>query len=92
MNKLIFLGLIIPIFMLLAPNASAMLAYASSNECSSIVGCYGDGYEQGKDQGANDWIEGREHDSSCPPNDSLSFCTGYKVGYEVSWGAAKTLG
>ena len=62
-----------------------------SNGCESIVGCYASGYEAGKEAGAEDWRAGRDHDSKCPPNDSLSFCTGYKVGYEVGWGAARTL-
>jgi hypothetical protein len=49
------------------------------------------GYELGKEAGAEDAREGRNHDSKCPPNDSLSFCTGYKAGYEVGWIAQRTL-
>jgi hypothetical protein len=60
-------------------------------DCDSIVGCYANGYELGKEAGAEDAREGRNHDSKCPPNDSLSFCTGYKAGYEVGWIAQRTL-
>jgi hypothetical protein len=63
----------------------------SGFDCISIVGCYADGYELGKEAGAEDVREGRVHDSKCPPNDSLSFCTGYKTGYEVGWIAQRTL-
>jgi hypothetical protein len=52
---------------------------------SSVIGSYADGYEDGKDQGVDDRLEGRNHDSKCPPNDSIAYCTGYKVGYEVGW-------
>ena len=58
----------------------------------SIVGNYADGYELGKEYGAEDYRENYVHDSTCPPNDSLSWCTGYKVGYEVGWAAAAALG
>ena len=30
---------------------------------------------------------GNSHNSKCPPNDSLTWCAGYKVGYEVGWAA-----
>ena len=51
----------------------------------SIVGGYADGYELGKERGIDDWRSGNPHNSKCPPNDSLAFCTGYKVGYEAGW-------
>lgn len=35
-------------------------------------------YSCGSWKGAEDVREGRIHDSKCPPNDRLSFCTGYK--------------
>ena len=58
----------------------------------SIVGNYADGYELGKDYGKNDYRSGNYHNSECPPNDSFSWCAGYKVGYEAGWVAARTLG
>lgn len=71
-------------------------AYASSNDNrgrgGSIVGNYADGYDLGKENGRDDYRSGNSHDSQCPPNDSLSWCTGYKVGYEAGWFAARTLG
>jgi hypothetical protein len=72
-------------------------AYASSNDRNrgqggSIVGNYADGYDLGKENGADDYQSGRSHNSQCPPNDSLSWCTGYKIGYEVGWAAAAALG
>lgn len=58
----------------------------------SIVGSYADGYELGKNNGRDDYRSGNSHDSKCPPNDSLAWCAGYKVGYEAGWFAARTLG
>jgi hypothetical protein len=60
----------------------------------SIVGNYADGYERGKEQGKNDYRSGNQHDNSCPIDflDHVSYCTGYKVGYEAGWGASKLLG
>ena len=58
----------------------------------SIVGNYAEGYELGKEYGKNDYRSGNYHNSKCPPNDSLSWCTGYKIGYEAGWIAAQTLG
>jgi hypothetical protein len=54
----------------------------------SIVGNFADGYESGKEHGKNDLSSGNEHNSKCPPNDSLSWCSGYKIGYEAGWGSA----
>lgn len=64
---------------------------SSGFDCNSVVGCYANGYELGKETGAEDVLEGRDHDSKCPPNDSISFCTGYKTGCEIGWIAQKTL-
>lgn len=58
----------------------------------SMVGNYADGYELGKENGRDDYRSGNYHNSKCPPNDSFSWCAGYKIGYEAGWGAAKTLG
>ena len=44
------------------------------------------------DNGSNDYRAGNSHNSKCPPNDSLTWCAGYKVGYEVGWAAAAVLG
>ena len=56
-------------------------------EGRNFVGSYADGYEVGKPEGLNDWNSRNQHDSKCPPNDSLLWCGGYKVGYEVGWSA-----
>jgi hypothetical protein len=70
--------------------------YASSNDDrgggNSIVGSYADGYELGKENGSDDYRSGNNHNSKCPPNDSLTWFGGYKIGYEVGWAAAKALG
>jgi hypothetical protein len=50
------------------------------------------GYELGKKNGQEAYEEGTGHDSKCQPNDSLSYCAGYKAGYEAGWVAAATLG
>jgi hypothetical protein len=60
-------------------------------EASSIVGTFADGYELGKKNGQEAYEEDTGHDSKCPPNDSLSYCAGYKAGYEAGWVAADTL-
>jgi hypothetical protein len=31
-----------------------------------------------------------KHDTKCPPNDSSSWCAGYKVGYEINWAQMET--
>lgn len=69
-------------------NASSSLG----TDCDSIVGCYADGYEFGKRAGEYDVSNGNDHSSKCSPNDSLSWCTGYKLGYEAGYLSAKTLG
>jgi hypothetical protein len=50
----------------------------------SIAGSYADGYEPGKVSGRDDYRSGSSHNSICHPNDSLAWCTGYKIGYEAS--------
>jgi hypothetical protein len=57
----------------------------------SIVGNYADGYELGKEHGKNDLRSGNQHNSQCPPNESLFWCAGYRIGYEAGWGAAELL-
>ena len=54
-------------------------------KAESFIGNFGDGYDEGKENGADDWDSGYEHNSQCPPNDSLTWCAGYKSGYEVGW-------
>ena len=49
----------------------------------SIAGSYADGYEPGKVSGRDDYRSGSSHNSICHPNDSLAWCTGYKIGYEA---------
>lgn len=63
-------------------------AYASNDDGNrgkggSIPGNYGEGYNLGKENGEDDYQIGNSHDSQCPPNDSLSWCFGYKAGYEA---------
>ena len=58
---------------------------------TSIVGDYAEGYELGKEYGADDRRENYSYDSKCPDNTGLSWCTGYKIGYEVGWTAAGAL-
>jgi hypothetical protein len=31
-----------------------------------------------------------QHDTKCPPNDSSSWCAGYKAGYEINWALLNT--
>ena len=31
-----------------------------------------------------------QHDTKCPPNESSSWCAGYKAGYEINWALLKT--
>jgi hypothetical protein len=64
----------------------------ASSSGKSIVGNYADGYEAGKAQGRDDNRNGIAHNSKCPPNDSLSWCAGYKIGYSAGWFASETLG
>jgi hypothetical protein len=40
-----------------------------------------DGNEVGQAQGIDDANEGKESDSTCPPNDSDYWCLQYKLGY-----------
>ncbi|MGB7661942.1 MAG: hypothetical protein WBL67_04320 [Nitrososphaeraceae archaeon] len=42
-----------------------------------------------KDNGSNDYRAGNSHNSKWLPNDSLTWCAGYKV---VGWAAAAALG
>ena len=50
--------------------------------------------ETGKEQGKSDFNSGRQNDNSCPRDfwNNVSYCTGYKIGYEAGWGASKILG
>ena len=84
-------GIPLPIAVVLSI-ATLALSLVTSASASSIVGSYSDGYELGKKAGQSAYESGSGHNSKCPPNDSLSWCTGYKVGYEAGWIAAATLG
>ncbi len=46
----------------------------------------------GKENGSDDYQSGRSHDSQCPPNDSLSWCAGYKLGYLDGYRSANVVG
>jgi hypothetical protein len=74
---------------LLVTSLSFILIFTNA-EASSIVGTFGDGYEQGKKNGQKAYEGDTGHKSKCPPNDSLSWCTGYNAGYEAGWIAAAT--
>jgi hypothetical protein len=60
----------------------------------SIAGNYATGYETDKEQGKNDYNSGNQHDNACPRDfwNNISYCSGYKIGYEAGWGASKLLG
>ena len=87
-------GALFPILMtsISTARSSAFASSGNSNrEGNSIVGDHIQGYELGKDNGSNNYRADNSHNSKCPPNDSLSWCTGYKIGYEVGWAAAAAL-
>lgn len=73
------IGLSTALILFVSPDQNDV--YASS----SHIGRAGDGYEAGRAAGVDDRQEGKEHDSKCPPNDSLVWCASYKVGYEAGW-------
>jgi hypothetical protein len=60
----------------------------------SVAGNFGAGYDDGKAQGKNAYNSGNEHNNACPQDflDHISYCSGYKLGYEAGWGASKILG
>jgi len=60
----------------------------------SIPGNFGDGYDDGKAQGKNDFDSGNQHNNACPRDfwSNISFCTGYKIGYEAGFRASQVLG
>jgi hypothetical protein len=76
---------------LLVTSLSFILIFTNA-EASSIVGTFGDRYELGKKNGQKAYEGDTGHNSKCPPNDSISYCAGYKAGYEAGWIAAATLG
>jgi hypothetical protein len=51
----------------------------------SFIGTAADGYEEGRQEGYNDWNDRSRHDSECPQNNSWTWCAGFKAGYEVGW-------
>jgi hypothetical protein len=55
------------------------------NQERSFIGTAADGYEEGRIEGYNDWNDRSKHNSQCPPNDSWTWCAGFKGGYEVGW-------
>lgn len=74
------------IFVMLAATTTTMTGIAHA----SIIGDFGIGYQDGKNQAYNDWYQGNGEDSSCPRSgegDSLSYCSGYAIGYNGEWGA-----
>jgi hypothetical protein len=85
-NKIILIALLMSL-----ATVTVGLSIQEQAQASSIVGNFADGYEEGKDAGANDAFDDNEHDSQCPPNDSLSWCAGYKTGYEAGYLSANTL-
>jgi hypothetical protein len=53
---------------------------------ASIIGDFGIGYQAGKDQAYSDWNGGYSQNDSCPSGNSISYCSGYTVGYDAEWG------
>jgi hypothetical protein len=81
-------------YLLIALVITAAAAITTTNDvqASSIVGEYARGYEDGKENGADDYYDGNNRDSRCPSGSGLSYCTGYKIGYNIGWGAASAIG
>ncbi|MGH9952793.1 MAG: hypothetical protein ACRD5J_14305 [Nitrososphaeraceae archaeon] len=50
------------------------------------------GVNAGRSAGIDDAQDGRNSDSQCPPNDSLSWCAGYKLGYLDGYRSANVVG
>jgi hypothetical protein len=53
---------------------------------ASIIGDFGIGYQAGKNQAYSDWNGGYSQNDSRPSGYSLSYCSGYTVGYDAEWG------
>ena len=53
---------------------------------ASIIGDFGIGYQAGKNQAYSDWNGGYSQNDSCPSGNSISYCSGYTVGYDAEWG------
>jgi hypothetical protein len=53
---------------------------------ASIIGDFGIGYQAGKNQAYSDWNGGNSQNDSCPSGNSISYCSGYTVGYDAEWG------
>jgi hypothetical protein len=49
---------------------------------ASIIGDFGIGYQAGKNQAYSDWNGGYSQNDSCPSGNSISYCSGYRVGYD----------
>lgn len=71
MNKLITLGVLIPVFLLITPQA-----FADPKHCYSYNECYNLGYGHGNADGQN----GYSPVYACH-NHSQSYCDGYRQGY-----------
>ncbi len=73
--------------------ALVIAAAATTNEvqATSLIGAYSKGYDDGKDEGAEDTIDDNGHNSQCPQGSGLTYCTGYKIGYEVGYVSGNTI-
>ena len=75
---------------MLAATTTTMMVVPIGIAHATIWGDLGMGYQDGKNQAYNDWYHGNGEDSSCPrsgESNSLSYCSGYAIGYNGEWGA-----
>lgn len=82
---------IVSIALLMSLVTVTVLSIEEQARASSIVGNFADGYEEGKDSCASDALDDNGHNSKCPPNNSLTWCAGYKSGYEAGYLSGNTL-
>ena len=54
-------------------------------QAKSYASNFADGYERGKDNRINDARNNNGRDPTCPPNGSMTWCIGYKAGYNVGY-------
>jgi hypothetical protein len=62
-----------------------------NEQTGSTNGGYSQGYENGRADARQDYIDGKDYDASCSFSHSDSYCLGFKAGYAIGWGAAALL-
>jgi len=67
------------------------LSIEQQAQADSYIGRFREGYNAGKEEGADDALGDNGHNSRCPPNDSLTWGAGYKAGYEVGYLSGNTI-